>query len=361
MSRLDPAAIDDLFGRIQHDIDSGVLPAAQVALAMNDEVVVERTFGDVDPETRFPLYSVTKALVAAAVWRLFGHGEIGPGQPVAEILPWFTGGGKEAIAVEHLLLHTAGIPRAPLGPPDWFSGDDRRNAMSDWYVATEPGTHFEYHGTSGFWVLGEVLAACGSADHRSEIHRLVTEPLGLQQMLGVDSADGPIEDLFAVASDGHVMEIAEITDAALLRFNTPEVRALGVPAAGGFAKAGDVAMLYQALLHNSADLWDSEVLRDGTSVIRVTQEDALRGCAANRTRGLVVAGDDGKATSRGFGSGCSAQAFGHDGVMGQAAWADPVSGLSMCFLTAALDADVVRVMKRSIGVSTRAAASVSAS
>jgi len=354
-SALTAEAVADLIGRIQHDVEKGILPAAQVALALDGEIVLDESFGPIDPASRFPLYSISKVLPAAAVWRLFGVGEVYPEQLVSEVLPWFVGGGKESITVEHLLLHTSGLPRAPLGPPQWFTAADRHSRMASWYVETQPGSNFEYHATSAAWVVAEVLAALGSGDHRDEIHRLVTEPLGLPRMLGVDETDGPIVDLVSVAADGHVMSMGEIDDASLLRFNLPEVRSLGVPGAGAFARAADVALLYQELLHNRAELWDSDVLRDGTAVVRVTQEDALRGAPANRTRGLIVAGDDGREATRGFGRGCSPRAFGHDGVAGQAAWADPDRGLSCCFVTGALDADIMRVMKRSIGVSTRAA------
>lgn len=358
MRTLDEDAVADLIGRIAHDVDKGILPAAQAALALDGEVVVFETFGDAEPASRFPLYSVSKVLPAAGVWRLFGSGDLRPDQPVIEVLPWFADGGKDAVTVEHLLLHTAGLPRAPLGPPDWFTPEGRQQRMAAWYVETEPGSNFEYHVTSASWVLGEILAALGSGDHRTEVHRLVTEPLGLPQMLGVDATDGPIVDLVEVSSTGSTLEFGEISDASLLRFNTPEVRALGVPAAGGFATAADIALLYQGLLRNPGDLWDPTVLSDATSTVRVTQDDALRGSPANRTRGLIVAGDDGKEATRGFGRGCSPSAFGHDGAAGQAAWADPATGVSFCFLPAALDGDIMRVMRRSIGVSSRAAVCV---
>jgi CubicO group peptidase (beta-lactamase class C family) len=50
---------------------------------------------------------------------------------------------------------------------------------------------------------------------------------------------------------------------------------------------------------------------------------------------------------RGFGRGNSARAFGAQGVGGQIAWADPAAGLSFCYLTNGLDADVVASFTRS--------------
>ena len=151
---------------------------------------------------------------------------------------------------------------------------------------------------------------------------------------------------------------SEITDVTLLRFNQHDVRLLGVPGGGGMAAAADVALLYQHLLDDRLGLFDPEVLRQGTAVARVTLPDALRGCPANRTLGLVLAGDDGAAIQRGFGTSVSPRAFGHDGAAGQVAFADPAYGVSVCFLTSALDADLMRQVRRSIAVANRAVACV---
>src|SRR6185312_12315797 len=103
----------------------------------------------------------------------------------------------------------------------------------------------------------------------------------------------------------------------------------------------------QSLLHNTHGVWRDEVLTDATSRVRNTLIDPLFKVSANRTLGLVVAGDDEHAIVRGFGRGNSPQAFGAQGVGGQIAWADPVSGLSFCYLTNGLDADVVGSFTRS--------------
>ena len=60
----------------------------------------------------------------------------------------------------------------------------------------------------------------------------------------------------------------EVTDDAVSRFNEPEVRAVGVPGGGGFARAVDVARFYQALLHGNEDVWPAELLHDVTTNVR---------------------------------------------------------------------------------------------
>src|SRR5207248_11582001 len=120
----------------------------------------------------------------------------------------------------------------------------------------------------------------------------------------------------------------------------------------GEALDSDDVLYDQAMLDNPDGLRDTDVLADGTGVGRNTYPDPLiGGVPANRTRGLVVAGDDGKAAFRGFGRTVSGRAFGHMGAGGQVAWADPETGLSFCYLTNGMDANLLRSGRRGTSLS----------
>ena len=119
----------------------------------------------------------------------------------------------------------------------------------------------------------------------------------------------------------------------------------------------DLARFYQGLLHNPHGVWDADVLRDATTNVRCTFPDPLLGVSANRTMGLVVAGDDGMHELRYaiFGRGCSPAAFGHAGAYAQVAWADPESGISFAFLNNAADDDMMSAGARANRLATLAA------
>jgi CubicO group peptidase (beta-lactamase class C family) len=281
---------------------------------------------------------------------------------VADVVPEFAGNGKQDVTVEHLLTHTAGFPRAPMRPEEGADRAARVERMATWRLDWPAGTQTEYHATSAYWALVEVIDRVTGSDFRSEFAARIAGPLGLPG-LTLGSGVAGIASIVAVGDAGegatlgdHVKETGE---QFLLRFNEPDVLAAGVPGAGGVARAGDVALFYQQLLHNKAGVWRDDVLTDVTRNVRNTLVDPLFRVPANRTLGLVVAGSDGSELSRGFGRGNSALSFGAQGVGGQIAWADPATGLSFCYLTNGLDADVVGSFTRSAKIAGLAARSAS--
>ena len=137
-----------------------------------------------------------------------------------------------------------------------------------------------------------------------------------------------------------------VSPAALLEFNRPDVRAVGVPGGGGIGTAADLALYYQALLHNPDGMWDPEVLADGTGRIRCTLPDVMKGVASNRSLGLIIAGDDGMGAMRGMGPAVSPRTFGHNGAAGQIVWADPDTGVSFALTTSGIDPHYLREGRR---------------
>ena len=364
---IDAARLDELRTRVRREIDSGLLPSCQYALAKDGQLAAFETLGGAGPDTRYVIFSATKAFVAATAWLLIGEGGLDIELRVADYIPEFASNGKGVVTVEQVMLHTSGFPRAPLGPPAWADRERRLEAFGRWRLNWEPGTAYEYHPTSAHWVLAELVERVSGRDYRDVVHERVTGALGLPRVLGIAPDDqrgvAELELSGEPASPDELMEIfgvrelpvTEVTDAALLSFNEPDVRAVGVPGGGGIATAATVALFYQALLHDPELLWDAEVLADATGRVRNNLPDPLLGVTANRALGVVVAGDDGNANRRGFGHTQSPRTFGHNGAGGQIAWADPESGLSFCYVTNGRDLNPIREGRRGIGLSSRAA------
>lgn len=363
---IDPARLDELVARARREIDEGRLPSCQLALARDGELALSATFGDAAPRSRYIVFSCTKAIVAGAVWLLVGEGRLDVATRVVDLIPEFGTNGKEVITVEQVMLHTAGFPLAPLGPRDWADREKRLERFARWRLNWEPGTRHEYHATSAHWVLAEIIERVAGVDYRRFVRERILDPLGLHDLrLGVPPEEqGDVNHLVVcgepATSDELIaaLGVAELPDTApdaLLALDDPGALAVGVPGGGAVSTAADLALYYQALLHDPDGLWDASTLADGTGHVRNTFPD-YRGVPANRTLGLVVAGDDGHAAARGFGHTSSPQAFGHDGAGGQIAWADPATGLSFCYLTNGLDRNLLREWRRRAGIASRAAA-----
>jgi CubicO group peptidase (beta-lactamase class C family) len=367
---LDSGAVSALLARARREVDDGLLPSAQVALAYNGELVAYETFGHANADTRYSVFSCTKAFVAGAVWALIGDGLIDVSLPVVHYIPEFGANGKDAITVEQVMLHTSGFPHAPMPIQTGATSAGRVARFAQWRLNWEPGTSFEYHATSAHWVLAEIIERVTGLDFRSVVQDRVTSPAGLPRLLAIPlDQQGDIAELVTVGDLASKEEIrsafgvdelpeTEVTPAALLGFNDPANRTVGVPGGGGCMRACDLALYYQRLLHDDGTIWDPAVLADVTGVVRNTLPDRLTGIPANRSLGLVLAGTDAKSHLRGMGRTVSPGTFGHNGAAGQIAWADPVTGLSLGYCTNGVDLNIVREPRRGSAISSLAAVCV---
>lgn len=369
---IDGARVAALVERARQEVDAGLLPSCQLALAREGRLAVFTTIGEVPAEQpRYVLYSATKAVVAAAVTLLVGEGSLDPCARVAEIVPEFGTNGKEVVTVEQVLLHTAGFPLAPLGPPEWDTATGRRAAFARWHLNWEPGTAYQYHALSGHWVLAEIIEQLGGMDYRRFVHERIAVPLAMTGFrLGLapdDQTDVSHVGLAGEPASPDELEAAlgvreiptgQIAPEALLLLGVPEILAVGIPGGGGVATAADMAIFYQALLHDTGGLWKPDALAELTGVVRNELPDPVFGVPAMRTRGLMTAGGDGRSHLRGFGRTASPRAFGHDGAGGQIAFADPETGISFCYLTNGLDQNLVRESRRTTALASIAAGSL---
>ncbi|MEO6205795.1 MAG: serine hydrolase domain-containing protein [Mycobacteriales bacterium] len=348
-----------LLGRAAREVDEGRLPSCQLAVAHDGELVHVATFGAATDDNRYLTLSITKAVMAAAVWVAIGDGALRPETRVCEHVASFARPGFDKVTLEHLLTHTAGFPRAPLPPLDGATSAGRTAWMARWRLDGDPGTRTEYSPTAAHWVVAELLEQATGGDYRTFVAQRILGPLGLRRLqLGVPvDQQGDVLNAVAVGADEEPQPDAPVvvTLDGLLEMDNPAVRAVGVPGAGAISTAADIALLYQAFLHNPGGLWDRAILADGTGHIRNTLPDPWTKVSANRSLGLVVAGDDGNAPMRdALGASSGPRAFGASGASGQVAWADPDTGLSFCYLTNGLEADQVRAFLRSSALSSLA-------
>ena len=376
---VDPSRLEALFARAEREVREGLLPSAQLAVARHGKLVAARTFGRVTHEgapaaatddTLYVIFSCSKAITSAAAWLLIEEGKLGLDERVADVLPEFGSHGKDAVRVEQLFTHSAGFPRAPVALHEdaWSRLPE---AFARWRLNWEPGSRFEYHPTSSMWVIAAIIQARSGIEFRDFVRTRVAEPLGLPDLrLGLPRAlherladiehvgRALTEDEFR-ARGFPVPPETEVTEEAVQRFNRPQVRELGVPGGGGTATASALALFYQALVNEgrgrSGPVWRAETIRDARRIRNPEFLDPLFRTPANRGLGIVIGGGPEK-VYLGFGRTGSDGMFGHLGAGGQIAWADPATGLSFAYLTNGHDRDVIREGRRTVALSSLAAA-----
>jgi len=345
--------IDELLALARTDVDNGRLPACQLAVAKDGELVVFETFGDATNDTRFCVFSCTKPIVASAVWLLLGEGRLALDGKIAEYIPEFATNGKDVVTLEQVLLHTSGFPLAPITPLEGATAEGRAKRFEEWRLDWEPGGRFEYHATSAHYVLIDLIQRIEGRDFREVIEDRVTTPLGLPRLLGLDLDDqDDIADLVVMEPGGLG------SDATILAgLTSPEVVRAGVPGGGGVMTAASLALFYQGLLHNPGGIWDADTLGDVTTNVRCVLPEPMFNLAVNRTAGLVLAGDDGKGAMRygGFGTTNSGGTFGHAGAFMQIGWADPATGISFAYCHNGLYEDMMVDGARGVAMATIAA------
>jgi CubicO group peptidase (beta-lactamase class C family) len=348
---IDSERLEALFARARRDVDQGVLPSAQVAVARQGKLAGVRTFGSAvqgghtrpaTDGTLYCIFSSTKAVVAVAVWKLIEAGLLRVDERVADIIPEFGTNGKDRVTVEQVMLHVGGFPYAPYRPEYWNDRAKRVEAFAHWRFNWEPGSRYEYHATSAHWVLAEIIDRRTGTDYRAFIRQQVTGPLGLDELfIGLPAAhDARVADVCYV---GEPVEPpggwGEVTPQAMLELNRPELRRVGLPGGGGIASAAELAMFYQSLVNRGVAADGTRILKaetiDYATTVRTRDDhrDPMLKIPANRGLSIIVAGADGNSHLRGFGRATSPRAFGHGGAGGQIAWGDPVTGISVGYCT----------------------------
>ena len=380
---IDPEKLEAVFRRAAREVEDGLLPSAQIAIARHGKLVDMRTFGHANfqgkkapasNDTLYCVFSTTKAITSAAAWMLIEQGLLDIDQPVATLIPEFGENGKEAVRIEQLFTHTAGFPNAPFPPNKFLDREKRLSFFRRWKLEWEPGSRFIYHPSSSMYVVAELIERLSGQTYADFVRERIALPLGLPDLYcGLPRDQHPrLADIEHVgeppsASDYEAAGIpqppqTEVTEDALQSFNLAEVREAGIPGGGGTFTAAEIALFYQALLRDSAGedgpgLWQPQTLQMARQIRSGDLRDPLFGHHANRALGLMIAGDK-KRTFRGFGHGNSAESFGHGGAGGQIAWADPATGISIGYCTNGHDRHPIRQARRSVAISSLASTCV---
>ena len=263
---MDPDKLAQVVERARREVDEGLLPSAQLAIAREGRLVLFETFGGATDDSLYCVFSSTKAITSAAAWLLIEAGELSTDEVVADIVPEFGTNGKDVITVEQLFLHSSGFPTLRFAPPTGRIATGAMHASPSGGSTGHPGRGSSTHPSSSMWVVAEIIERRSGRDFTEFVRTEIADPLGLTDLhLGLPAAENPRVAEIVHCGDPMTSEdyarlglpeppVTEVTEDAILSFNKPEIRAVPVAGGGGIMSAADLALFYQGLLHGgSAD------------------------------------------------------------------------------------------------------------
>ncbi len=241
---------DLLHAEIEHGLQSGAVLSVSYRGEVVDVVAGDNGAGaPLAAETTVPWTCSSKPLGAIAFAAAWEAGAVDPETPVVEVLPEFTGGGKDLVRVRDLLAHTTGIPE-PMASVDTAGADitswDDVDALI-WSTicaagtTAEPGSAMIYNPVTNWFVLDRVLNALGGGAP-GDSYRSLFERLGLSATLGAD---------WTLPGERRVEVVAAPDQRAGLEA-MQLASALPLPGVGVWGTVGDLRVVGEVLLGGGA-------------------------------------------------------------------------------------------------------------
>ncbi|XP_042392295.1 uncharacterized protein LOC121983739 isoform X2 [Zingiber officinale] len=250
----------------------------QVCAYKDGKVIIDTAAGvlgrydprPVQPDTLFPVFSVTKGITAGMVHWLVDKGELELTETISNIWPEFSGS-KNDIKIHHVLNHSSGLHNAmsdvmrgnPLLMCDWEESL-RHIAMS--VPETDPGSQQLYHYLSFGWLCGGVIERASGKKFQHILEEAIIHPLNIEGELYIGIPPGVESRLATLTLDKEELQnlleirsrqdmpsslqqvnLAEIASTLPILFNTLNIRRAIIPAANGHCSARALARYYASL------------------------------------------------------------------------------------------------------------------
>ncbi|QEV21346.1 serine hydrolase domain-containing protein [Streptomyces alboniger] len=329
-----------------------------VAATVDGTFVVDLWGGDADrtgtrpwrSDTLVNVYSTTKGMTALCAHLLVERGELDLDAPVARYWPRFAAAGKADIPVRWLLSHRSGLiaPREPLGPGAVYDWEKVTGALADTAPWWRPGTAQGYHAVTFGFLVGELVRRVSGVSLGAFLRSEVTGPLDADVFVGTpESEQGRCADMAPPLGGSRralggapAPPVGGLDDhpsaPATLAFdylplgdvNGAAYRGAEIPAANGHATARGLAAVYGALAGGG-------LLAAGTVERLRTPEGG--GDEPDLVLRVVTPLADRWPWGLGYmlnqygQAGPNPRAFGHGGLGGSYAFADPENRVSYAY------------------------------
>ncbi|XP_026431489.1 uncharacterized protein LOC113328670 [Papaver somniferum] len=251
----------------------------QVCAYKDGKVIIDTAAGmlgkydprPVQPDSLFPVFSVTKGVTAGLVHSLVDSGKLKLEENISTIWPVFGANGKDNIKVHHVLNHTSGLHNAlanimqenPLLLCEW---DECLSRMAMSVPETEPGQQQLYHYLSFGWLCGGIIENASGMKLQEVLEEKLIHPLNIEGELYIGVPPGvesrlatltvDLEDLKSLSDMGsrpdlpssfQLQNLSQLVTALPMLFNSLNIRRAIIPAANGHCSARALARYYATL------------------------------------------------------------------------------------------------------------------
>ncbi|WOK94073.1 hypothetical protein Cni_G02775 [Canna indica] len=261
------------------DLGNEKILGLQVCAYKDGKVIIDTVVGvlgkydprPVQPDTLFPVFSVTKGITAGMVHWLVDKGKLKLDETISNIWQEFSGNQKDLIKVHHVLNHSSGLHNAmsdvmrtnPLLMCDW---EESLRHIARSVPETEPGSQQLYHYLSFGWLCGGVIEHASGKKFQDVLEEAIIHPLNIEGELYIGIPPGVESRLATLTVDMEDLKnmveisgrpempsslqqgnIVEIASGLTILFNTLNIRRAIIPAANGHCSARALARYYAAL------------------------------------------------------------------------------------------------------------------
>jgi CubicO group peptidase (beta-lactamase class C family) len=350
-------AIDEL-------VESGAERGVQVAAYWHGEQVVDAVAGVADPATGRPVtpdtpfynYSIGKGATATVAHILAEKGLFEYETPVAEMWPEFAAHGKQAVTVQHVLTHSAGVPGIPLDTTfeDLCDWDGMCATIADAEPWWEPGAKVGYHAYTFGYIVGEIVRRTTGKPISQVLREEVTGPLGVadEMYFGMPASEHSRLAVLEDAAGTEEMMASMPKDLPMFKAAPPalypnaafggraDILSADIPA-GTKTTARATARMYAALLDevDGVRLIAQERLRE-VSAVAASGVDEVFGMPSMWALGYGIGLADGNPQGR-------QTAFGMGGSGGSFGFADTAGGIAFALTKNRLTFDLSAAAKLS--------------
>lgn len=302
------------------------------------------------PETISVMFSCTKGVISILANRLMQLGQLDPEEKIAHYWPEFAQAGKENIPVKWALQHKAGLSavRRDLTLEELVDGHTVLDELAAQEPLWTPGTAHGYHAMTFGHLAARIMKGATGKNVNELLHEHITGPLGVKLFVGLPESE--LVNLAPLLTDGkrastnpqpntdaYWVEKAMTFGGAMSAevagdntgFNDPRVLAAELAGANGVTSAHALAKTYSATVTET----------DG---VRLLNDETIERATRVASEGPVIWNEPGPWPKWGMGfmldvpgsrEYTSAKGFGHDGLGGQAGFADPVHKIGFGYIT----------------------------